>query len=174
MENENEITDKTYTLNSTTSFFDGTSISMDTLLPVEDEKNPYIYTRYDLSQMVNNTIINAVLVFMKKTDDNGDDLSPSDDDINAVNNTIDLVNLEKLSTSLPNICDFETKNTEALVIVCHDCSLDKPYLTAFAEAVYSEVPTIYTNVLNNGNFQTTFEVSGSTPRKIGMSSVPKK
>lgn len=173
MENENEITDKTYTLNSVSSYFDDSGFCLDILLPAESKENPYSFIAYDLTQLVDNSVVNAVLVFMKKQDDNGNDLSGDDDDVTIVNHSCMLTNLEKL-TGLAGLCDFETKNTETLVIICHDCSQDKPYLSGFAEKVYLEVPTIYTNVANNGNFQTTLNLMGNDPKKSGMSTFHRK
>jgi hypothetical protein len=174
MKNENEILDKTYTLNSVNSYFDDTCLCLNALLPREDSENPYSYTAFDLTQMIDNTIVNAVLVFMKKRVDNGDDLSGSDDDINEVNYTFDQTNLQKLSGTLPGIFDFEIKNNETLVMLCHDSADDMSYMTEFAEKVYLLVPAIQSKIIISGNFQTTLNVMGTDPKKAGMSTLPKK
>jgi hypothetical protein len=172
MKNEIEITDKTYTLSPDKSYFNSKGFVLSAFLPAEATENPYQYTAFDLTQMIDNEVVNAVLVFMKKKDDNGDDLSGSDDDTNEVNNSFDLKSLVKL-TGLPGLKDFEAINDDTLVILMHDCAEDMPYKVECAEKVYELISSIKTNIANYGNFQTSLDVMNGGPKKTGMSRIPK-
>ncbi len=174
MENDKpEVTDKTYTLNSANSYFNSEKINLNILLPVEDTQNPYEYTVFDVSQNIGGEKFNAIFVYMKKQNDNGDDLSGADDDTNECVCLTLNENLQRL-TDLPNIAPFDAEYApDALVMVYHDTYTDSQEITACAVAAYANVKDATIAVRLNGNFQAELNVAGGQPKKTGMSLIPK-
>lgn len=173
MENENEITDKTYTLNSENSYFDADKAYLQILLPLAAEENPYTYRAFDISQFVDGHQHNAIFVYMKKAEDDATDLSSYDDDKCECNFTCEYGNMTQVS-GLANFSAFDPTAKNALITIYHDTSTDSAYQQTCAEKVFEQVVTIAANVTANGNFQTTLNLMGTDPKKAGMSTFPKK
>lgn len=172
MENENLTKDKTYTLNSSSSYFNPNELYLKILLPQNDESNPYIFRSFDVSQIINGKQCNAIFVYMRKTNDNGDDLSPSDDDICECNCLCEYGQLTQLN-ALPNFSAFDSSAKDGLVIVYHDTDSGTAYQETCAEKVFEMVPSLRTEITTNGNFQTELSLMGGSPKKTGISRIPK-
>ncbi|MHA3788638.1 hypothetical protein ACX0HA_10540 [Flavobacterium hauense] len=169
---EKQTKDKTYTLNSVTSYFDEDGIILRLLLPAEIIDNPYEFITYDISQTINGTPVNALLLFMKKLNDNGDDLSDSDDDLNEVEKTFSYSDFQPLNDT-PGFCGFDYKLDDAVIIIRHEYENDALYVTNCSKKLFGMLDTLKTNLIADGNFQMGLNLMGDT-RKTGMSSVPKK
>ena len=172
MENENLTKDKTYTLNSSSSYFNVNELYLKILLPQNDESNPYIFRSFDVSQIVDGKQCNAIFVYMRKTNDNGDDLSPSDDDTIECNCICDYGQLTQLN-GLPNFSAFDPSSKDGLVIVYHDTNSNTAYQETCAEKAFDMIPSLRTEIMASGNHQTELNLMGDTPKKTGMSTVPK-
>lgn len=172
MENENEITDKTYTLNSENSFFDTDKLYLQILLPLDSAENPYTFRAFDISQNVNGQQHNAIFVYMKRVTDTAADLSGDDDDKCECNFTVEYSSLTALD-KLPDYSTFDPQADNTLVTVYHDSSADTAYQQTCAEKIFIEVVNITADVIANGNFQTTLNLMGGSPKKTGISRIPK-
>lgn len=173
MGNENEITDKTYTLNSKDSYFDNGGISLQILLPENVAENPYLFSAFDISQLVNGQQQNALFVYMKKVTDDASDLSGSDDDLTEVNTAFkynELIAVDKL----PGYSAFNIQSNDTLLVIYHDASDDDNYKKTCAEKAFDDAITYVSSVIANGNFQCTLQLMGPGPKKAGMSSLPRR
>ncbi|ALM50268.1 hypothetical protein AMR72_16075 [Flavobacterium psychrophilum] len=169
-----DTSDKTYTLSSDTSNYGVKKGLLNLLLPTEDPENPYLFTIYDLSQIVNGQKYNALFVCMKKTDDNGEDLSSYDNDATIHSYPF----MFNQCTCLDNLATYSSfdkldEDIESFVIIYHDTSDDELERRSDAEKAFDEVPAIYNNLILNGNFQQTMELTANKPRKTGVSRIPK-
>lgn len=169
-----DTSDKTYTLNSDTSNYGAKKGLLDLLLPSEDPENPYLFTIYDLSQIVDGQKYNALFVYMKKTDDNGDDLCTYDDDKTVHSHQF----MFNQCTTLNNLAGYSPfdkfdENIQSLVITYHDNSDDEVERRLIAEKAFESVTLIYNDLIINGNFQQTMELATNKPRKTGISRIPK-
>lgn len=163
-------TDKTYTL-SANSFFTNQSVDLKVLLPAMTSQNPYSFTAFDISQVVNGQQQNAVFIYMKTA--TGTDLSTYDDDRTEHNYSFGLSAMTPLN-NLSGFTSFAPLASNSLVIVYHDTSNDPSYKQACAQAAFANVPTYTANVAANGNFQTNLSFMGGQPKKAGMSLIPRQ
>jgi hypothetical protein len=172
-EETNELTDKTYTVNSEESYFDNKEMHLKIFLPQEVAENPYQYTVYDMSQLIDNVQQNAIFIYMRRLNDDGTDLSGNDDDKTECDFSFHISNAVQLVT-LTNFSTFDIQENNALVTIYHDENTLGTYKQTCAEKMFLEVTAALTNVIANGNFQCTMELMAGQPRKSGSSWIPKR
>lgn len=167
--------DRTYTLNSETSNYSKDNVLLNIILPTEDPSNTYQFTVYDVSQVTNGETYNGFFVFMRKTTDSGDDLSTYEEDKYefAYNfNTSEKIQLYDQAGYTP----FQGNNglLQSFVIIYHDNCDDASEKLSCAITAFNNIPSLFNDLVTNGNCIQTMELIAGKPKKLGMSFIPRK
>ena len=174
-ENETpEITDKTYTLNSESCAANANCVDIKILLPTDNTENPYKFTTFDVSQTIDGKHQNALFIYMKKLNDDGEDLSGYDTDKEEHLLSIDYSQVIALDGEANYSAYNQDSAAGTIVVVYHDTDDTDNHKQTCAEKLYTEVSNVRTQLVINGNFQTNMALMGSEPKKTGMSMIPQK
>lgn len=153
MNEKNSLTDPSYTCVG--SFNDQGTLYLATYLP----PGTYTFPSFDVSIDDNGTVINAVLLVLKKDNDPGNDLRwlPANPLI-----TISPIN--------PTLDKFDVANDTCLVLIYHEADFDA---TNNLKSFKDKVKSWYDDVDRYGSGTILFDPNKPLPKKLGMSIVRK-
>ena len=168
MTEETQTTFLTYTLRQNGGTYNSSTVSLNISLP--STTSPFVLiAKYDISQIIDGQPRNAILIFMKKTVDNGDDLPAMSS--STTNFSFPIGSLIP-NTSGANYTPFSSALDETLVIIFHDAYPTSTSLSTDVTHFHGRIKEIRKKITdNNGNPLT--EDHSVIPRKAGMSLIRK-